>query len=379
MTERRKILYVRGTSANFGGIESQIALLAGAAAAKGAFEPALLTTDPASLLSEKFRGMGLKVHILPMGRFGALGAAGALAAEIDFGAVAAVESHMFRESFYGRALKRRFPHLIHAHRAHTYIDCSWIPEWKKRAYHLADRATAGYVDAYWANGDYLKTELVSRSGIPAAKIRVILNGTEPLDASAASGGAGPIPPAVVMVANLLPHKGHDVLIEALGLMKAKGLSVAARLVGSLTADPAHVARLKDLARERGVLDALDFRGFTEDLAAAVRGIDVLVLPSDSEGLPLCVLEGMSLRKLVVASRVGAVPECVSDGENGFLHPPKDPAALAAILERLFAAPAGAWKPVMDAAAATWASRFSRDRMLAEFGRAYREAFGLDVY
>ncbi len=379
MPERKKILFLRTTSSNFGGIESQIALLAGAAAAKGAFEPALLTTDPASLLSEKFRGMGLKVHILPMGRFGALGAADALAAEIDFRTVAVVESHMFRESFYGRALKRRFPHIIHTHRAHTYVDCSWIPEWKKRAYHLADRLTSGYVDAYWANGSYLKQELIERSGIPAGKVRVILNGTDPLDPSAASGSGDTISPAVVMVANLLPHKGHDVLIEALGLLRAKGLRVAARLVGSVTADAAYVERLKAQARERGVLDALEFRGFTEDLAAALRGIDVLVLPSDSEGLPLCVLEGMSLKKLVVASRVGAVAECVTDGVDGFLHPPKDPAALALILERLFTAPAGAWKPVAEAAASAWGARFTRERMLAEFGRAYREAFGLDVY
>jgi glycosyltransferase involved in cell wall biosynthesis len=62
--------------------------------------------------------------------------------------------------------------------------------------------------------------------------------------------------------------------------------------------------------------------------------DVLVLPSESEGLPYCVLEAMALGVPVVASAVGGMREAVVDGQTGFLVPPGDAPALEAALERL---------------------------------------------
>lgn len=172
MTERRKILYIRETSGNFGGVESQIDRLADAASAKGALEPALLTTDRSTMLSRRFLAKGRKVFVLPMGRVDALRAPGRLARELDPASIAVVESHMLRESFVGRALKRRWPRLTHAFRAHTYIDCSWIAQWRKRAYHLADRLTSGGVDFYFANGLAVKDEIIGRSCVDPANVEV---------------------------------------------------------------------------------------------------------------------------------------------------------------------------------------------------------------
>lgn len=375
-----KLLYLRETSANFGGIESQIDVLADAAA-RGALEPALLTSDGGSLLAGRFRRKGRAVHVVPLGRGGLLGAGRRLASVVDPSSVAVVESHMFRESFHARAIKRAHPSIVHVHRAHTYVDCSWIPEWRKRSYHWADRLTAGGVDAYLVNGAYLRDELVNRSGVAPGKVSVVLNGAPAPGAPDApsAGPGGRLVPEVAMVANVLEHKGHDVLVEALALLKAKGLPVRARLIGSTAADPACAARVNGLARARGVAELLDFRGFTEDVAGALKGVPVLVLPSDAEGLPVCVLEAMSLGKLVAASAVGALPECVEDGRTGFLHPPRDPAALAALLERLFSAPAAEWAPVSAAAREAWSARFSEARMIEAFGRVYRERFGLEAY
>jgi len=378
MPEKKKLLYLRLTSSNFGGIERQIADLADAAAAHGAVEPALLTTDAGSQLAREFTAKGRAVHAVAMGRLGFAGAAARLERSLDFGTVAAVESHMFRESFYGRSIKRRFPRVAHVFRAHTYVDCSYIPEWRKRSYHWADRLTQRWVDGWAANGEYLKREIIERSGVDAGKVVSILNGVAATGVSAANLDGAPPSREAAMVANLIEHKGHDVLVEALALLKARGVALTVRLLGNAEADPALTARIKTLARERGVLDRLDFRGFA-DVAEGLRGVSVLLLPSDSEGLPLAVLEAMSRGMLVVASSVGAVPECVTDGRDGFLHPPRDPAALAAILERLYAAPAGAWAPVARAARRSWEERFTRERMTAELGRLYRERLGLEVY
>ena len=73
------------------------------------------------------------------------------------------------------------------------------------------------------------------------------------------------------------------------------------------------------------------------------------------------------------------PECIEDGRNGFMHPPRVPGALVDVLAKIFAAPAAAWAPVAQAARETWRTRFSVERMVREFGRIYSENFGLQVY
>jgi glycosyltransferase involved in cell wall biosynthesis len=332
------------------------------------------------VLSLGFLAKGRKVFVLPMGRLDALRAPGRLARELDPASIAVVESHMLRESFVGRALKGRWPQLVHAFRAHTYIDCSWISQWRKRAYHLADRLTSGGVDLYLANGRAVKDEIVIRSGVDTAKVESVLNGCDALDGADSSWDSPEPPPALLaMVANLVEHKGHDSLIRALALLGTRGVRVRARLVGSATVDPRYTQRLQHLAGELGVLDRLEFAGFAEDVAPALAGVPVVALPSDAEGLPLSILEGMSAGKLVVASRLGAVPECITDGRDGFLHAPGDIAALAAILEKIFTTPASALKPVAEAARETWRKHFRVETMIAEFGRLYRERLGIEVY
>ena len=64
----------------------------------------------------------------------------------------------------------------------------------------------------------------------------------------------------------------------------------------------------------------------------------MVLPSDSEGTPNVLLEGMVLHKIIVASKVGGVPEFVTEGQTGFLHQPKDPASFADAMERAYETP-----------------------------------------
>jgi L-malate glycosyltransferase len=71
-----------------------------------------------------------------------------------------------------------------------------------------------------------------------------------------------------------------------------------------------------------------------DVPALLRQARMFVLSSISEGVPLAVLEAMASGLAVAATRVGGVPDIVSDGVTGLLTPPRDPAALAAALMRL---------------------------------------------
>jgi glycosyltransferase involved in cell wall biosynthesis len=96
---------------------------------------------------------------------------------------------------------------------------------------------------------------------------------------------------------------------------------------------------------------------------------VFVLPSHAEGLPVSMLEAMAAGCPVIATAVGGIPDVISDGFNGLLIPPRDPAALARAMERLLTDPPLAFA-MGRAARATIASRFTPDRAVERVGRIY---------
>ncbi|MBI4531145.1 MAG: glycosyltransferase, partial [Candidatus Latescibacteria bacterium] len=85
----------------------------------------------------------------------------------------------------------------------------------------------------------------------------------------------------------------------------------------------------------GVGDRVVFTGYRPDAARLMHALDLFVLPSWSEGLPVTILEAMASGKPVIATSVGGTPEVVVDGETGTLVPPGNPERLAeAILYHL---------------------------------------------
>jgi glycosyltransferase involved in cell wall biosynthesis len=77
-----------------------------------------------------------------------------------------------------------------------------------------------------------------------------------------------------------------------------------------------------------------FTGLRDDVPAVTAALDVAVLPSYREAQGLALLEAMALRRPVVATNVGGVPEMVQDGVTGLLVPPHDPVALGVAVARL---------------------------------------------
>src|SRR5439155_14661673 len=97
--------------------------------------------------------------------------------------------------------------------------------------------------------------------------------------------------------------------------------------------------------------------------------DLLVLPSQTEGLPVVVLEAMAAGLPVVATHVGGIPEAVSDGETGLLVPPRDPDAVAEAIQRIVA-DAALRQHVVAAARRNVEARFGVGRMVEETAAAY---------
>jgi glycosyltransferase involved in cell wall biosynthesis len=127
------------------------------------------------------------------------------------------------------------------------------------------------------------------------------------------------------VGRLARVKGHAYFLEAARLI-LEGVP-RARFV--IVGDGELKAELKRLASRLGVDHACQFLGARADVYDLVSAMDLFVLPSLDEGIPMALLEAMALGAPVVASAVGGIPEVLVDGETGVLVPPANAAALAA--------------------------------------------------
>ncbi|MFC4550573.1 MULTISPECIES: glycosyltransferase family 4 protein [Halorussus] len=140
------------------------------------------------------------------------------------------------------------------------------------------------------------------------------------------------PLEVVFVGNVVPRKGlHDLLVGLADVTGDWHLTV----VGA-TPDAAYARRILDLIRELGVKESVTLSGRLPDAALADRlsASHLLAVPSRYEGYGIVYLEGMSFGLPALATTAGGASEIVTDGENGFLVPPGDPAAIAAAVEEV---------------------------------------------
>jgi glycosyltransferase involved in cell wall biosynthesis len=129
---------------------------------------------------------------------------------------------------------------------------------------------------------------------------------------------------LILLARLSPLKGVDVLLEAMLAIRQVLPQVALYLVGDDTA-PEYLNYLAGL-REfiyRHQLQDVYFIGWRADCLSILSLMDILVQPSRQEGVPGAILEAMAMRKPVVATRVGGIPEVVRHGESGLLVKPED--------------------------------------------------------
>jgi glycosyltransferase involved in cell wall biosynthesis len=160
------------------------------------------------------------------------------------------------------------------------------------------------------------------NGFPARRITVIPNGTVVIRSE-----PGPThDPIVVGTAAILEHhKGIDVLIDACAQVEAP-LRLEVFGAGSLRAE------LEQRATSVGIDHR--FHGYVTNIRERLLDLDIFVLPTRAENLPIAILEAMACALPVIATRVGGIPELVSDGETGILVDPDDCRALAQAIERL---------------------------------------------
>lgn len=189
---------------------------------------------------------------------------------------------------------------------------------------------------YVCVGRHLADLAVAR-GVPQAHAHFVPNAVAQPAARArpfASPGAAI---RVVAAGRLHPKKGFDILIRAIGLLRARSVDVVCDIAG----EGEERARLSRLITELDLQDAVRLIGWTSDVSRFLATGDVFAFPSHQEGFPLTLLEAMAVALPVVSSAIDGPVEMVNQGETGRLAPPDDPLALADALGDLIATPQAA--------------------------------------
>lgn len=170
-------------------------------------------------------------------------------------------------------------------------------------------------------------------------------------------------PLAGIIARLTEQKAHRHLFEAVSDARLNDLHLMVVGGGELEND------LRSLARKLGIDTRVHFLGPRRDLGNLYGAMDVFVMPSLWEGLPLAMVLALGAGLPVVATRVAGIPEVVKDNESGLLVPPGDPRALADALARL-GGDSALRSRLGQAAAAFVRPRFGVDGYVASLTRLY---------
>jgi glycosyltransferase involved in cell wall biosynthesis len=231
-----------------------------------------------------------------------------------------------------RLTRRRFIVSVHADLEPA------LAEWTPRRVHPVIRWVHRHVDGAICISEGVAAP-IERNGLPATRIRVVRNGIDTAEVTRAA--AEPVDllpdglPVVVATGRLAPQKGCDVLLRA----HAEVVGRHPHRVLVLNEGP-ELAALQALAGELGVQDSVLFAGATDRPLPHVARADVFCLPSRHEGLPLALLEALSLGVPVIATDSSpGVREALDHGRVGEIVPVDDVGALAGALERHLVDPA----------------------------------------
>jgi glycosyltransferase involved in cell wall biosynthesis len=276
-----------------------------------------------------------------------------------------VHTHEFQMSVYGglAAWLQGTPFVITMHGGRYYAE-----RLRRR---LALRWSVRRCRALVGVSAATAAELVARLGVPASAVQVVHNGVryragDPSKLRAELGIA-PEELLVVAVGNLYPVKGHAGLLDALSILDRGPDEAPWRL--AIAGRGKEEDTLRRMIASRGWERRVHLLGYREDIADVIAAADVFAMPSLSEGLPLALVEAMFAAKPIVASRIGGVPEVVSDGVEALLTPPGDAATLAARLRHLLSS-AELRSRLGRSARQRASERLSAERMTDAYERLY---------
>jgi glycosyltransferase involved in cell wall biosynthesis len=216
----------------------------------------------------------------------------------------------------------------------------------------------------------VREEVLEGTG-PSCRTSVVHNGVDP---EMFSPGAEPSPegPIVLCVGNLLPIKGHELLVRAVASLVPEFPALALEIIGH----GPEFSRLQALAQQLQIGGSIRFLGrqSRQQVAAAMRRCTVFALPSRYEGLGCVYLEAMSVGKAVIGCRGQGIAEIIQHGSNGFLVGPDNERELTLALGMLLRDKARR-SQIGAAARDTILEKLTLEQQAERLARIYRESAG----
>ncbi len=274
--------------------------------------------------------------------------------------------------------------IVHTHEAHA-LTAAWLAHANRRAGVAAARrlayalsrgalALSRYLSAsrVLAVSRFVAESVVS-SGIDRQRVSVVYDGVEiPPPISEAARAKARARWNIAQgdrlfgcVGYLLPEKGQELLIRAWPAVRKQSAQCKLILAGDGPLRP----QLDSLARELGLADSVHFAGFVANVAEVYAALDAFLFPSHAEPLGSSMLTAMAHGLATVAQARGAVPEVITNGENGLLIDGPNADEFSAAVLRLHRESELAGR-LGAAARKTIEARFSAAHMVEETLRVY---------
>jgi glycosyltransferase involved in cell wall biosynthesis len=265
----------------------------------------------------------------------------------------------------GSAPSGRLPALVASRRVDFHLKGNSFSRWKHRQ-----------VDCFIAASNAIRAMLVA-DGVPESSVVTVHEGIDVDHVLAAPTvnvhEAFFLPhhaPIVGNVGALVPHKGQRHLIEAAHLVVQQLPDTRFVILG----EGELREHLERLVREHHLEKHVVLPGFRIDVLGCIKGFDLFVMSSVSEGLGTSLLDAMACSKAIVATKAGGIPEVVDDGVTGLLVEPRDHHALAAGIVRLIK-DASDRQQMAEAGFERVSAKFTVERMVAETAKVYADVAG----
>ncbi len=356
------------SSQGYYGAENMLVSLARASWEQGADVRVAVLHDPRGAyleVADQARRRGLPTVTIPCNGRWDRAVVSSLRQALDVGPVDVLHCHGYKADVYGwAACRRRSTALV--------ATCHNWPSrrWRMQAYAALDRMVLRRFDAVAAPSEPVAQKL-RQSGVREAlyipngvKLEAFQNAEPTLRPSASS----PDSRLVGFVGRMSPEKGGDVLLHAAAEVLRSRPETLCVFVGE---GPSR-ADWEGLAQRLGLAGKVIFTGVRHDLAGVYASLHVLVLPSWTEAMPMCLLEAMASGCPVVATRVGSVPSLVLQEQTGLLVEPGEVEGLAVAIRRLLENPSWA-RQLAERARARVAERFCLDAMARAYQTVYERA------
>lgn len=285
-----------------------------------------------------------------------------------------VHTHTAKAGAVGRlaAMICRVPVIVHTY--HGHVLHGYFSPLKTRVFVGIEQALARGSTRLLTVTDKVRDDLLGRRIGRADQYTVVPLGLD-LDrfqqAAARRGelrrelGVSAETPLIGIVARLVPIKAHEVFLAAAA--EVARTVPAARFV--VAGDGERRAELEAEARRLGVADRVLFLGWRADLDRIYADLDVVVLTSKNEGSPVALIEAMAAARPVVSTRVGGVPDVITDGVTGLLVADGDASAVASAIVRVLQSPDLA-RSLAIAARDVVVDRYAASRLLDDLDRLY---------